>query len=284
MANLRSLIGSVAVEDIKPIAEGCSMYFAPHCTCYCNSDYSGNCFLYWCAPENVTCMKFEVWGGGGSGAGSCCCMGGTPGGSGAWAYKCLNTTDGDFAAGDCYALYPGPPTCCARCCCGILGCKGYITGTGLTNFCADGGNAGQSCCFVHWGAFNCYGNNCGYYYTNRMCCQCCRCHYGSDGGTPGRPSAIWAQCTCGSCYWKLLFHYPGGINNTVGGFTTTQQQGNACNSEWSRCTKGGLGWSAGSEAIHMPGTGGPSASACGGGCCYGFPGASGLVRITWNEN
>ena len=62
MANLRSLIGSVSVNDIKPIEEGCSMYFAPHCTCYCNSDYSGNCYLYWCAPENATCMKFEVWG------------------------------------------------------------------------------------------------------------------------------------------------------------------------------------------------------------------------------
>jgi len=282
MANLRSLIGSVSVNDISPLQDKCTLYFLPHCQCYCNSDYGGNCYLYWCVPAGTTKMKMEVWGGGGSGAGACCCMGGTPGGSGAWAYKCLDSAT-DFAAGNTYDLYPGPSTCCASCCCGIIGCKGYISGPGLTNFCADGGNAGQTCCFIHWGWSDCVGNRCGYYYTNRMCCICCRCHYGSDGGSPGRPSAIWAQCTCGSCWWKLLYHYPGGINNTTGGFTTTQTMGNACNHEWSRCVRGNLGWATG-QSGHLPGVGGPSATSCGGGCCYGYPGAAGMVRITYDQS
>jgi hypothetical protein len=27
--------------------------------------------------------------------------------------------------------------------------------------------------------------------------------------------------------------------------------------------------------------GAPSATSCGGGCCYGFPGAAGMVRMTY---
>ena len=283
MANLRSLIGSVAVADLQPITKNCTMTFRPFCTCYCNSSYGDTCMLYWCVPANTNCMKMEVWGGGGSGGGACGCSAGPPGGSAAWAVKCLDASEGDFTAGDCYDLYPGPATCCATCCCGILGCKGYITGNGLTNFCADGGNAGQACCFVHWGAFNCLGNNCGYYYTDRMCCLCCRCHYGSDTGSPGRPSATWAQCTCGSCYWKQLFHYPGGLNNLTGGFVSSQINGNACNQEWSRCNPTIGQWTTGRTTGWTPGIGGPTATSCGDGCCYGYPGTAGMVRITYNE-
>ena len=284
MANLRSLIGSVSPNDIAPMSKDCTMTIRPSCHCYCNSSYGDTCFLYWCVPQEANCLKVEVWGGGGSGGGSCGCSGGTPGGSGAWSMKCLTKAGGDFAECDVYALYPGPATCCASCCCGIIGCKGYVTGPGLTTFCAEGGNAGQACCFTHWGAFNCMGNNCGYYYTNRMCCDCCRCWYGGDVGSPGRPSATWAQCTCGSCWWKFIFHFPGGLINQTGGFTTGQNNGNACNQEWARCHGNHTGgWVTGPNQGFMPGIGGPSATSCGDGCCYGYPGSAGMVRMTWNE-
>jgi len=62
-----------------------------------------------------------------------------------------------------------------------------------------------------------------------------------------------------------------------------QTMGNACNNEWSRCVRGNLGWATG-QSGHLPGVGGPSATSCGGGCCYGYPGAAGLVRITYDQD
>ena len=60
------------------------------------------------------------------------CPGGTPEDLVLGLLKCLTKAGGDFAECDVYALYPDA-TCCASCCCGILGCKGYVTGPGLTN-------------------------------------------------------------------------------------------------------------------------------------------------------
>ena len=69
MATLKSLLGAVSPNDIRPLEPGCQMVFFPHCQCYCNSDYSSNCYLYWCMPDGANCAKFEVWAGGGSGGG-----------------------------------------------------------------------------------------------------------------------------------------------------------------------------------------------------------------------
>ena len=283
MANLKSLIGAVSPNDVRPLNPGCQMVFFPHCQCYCNSDYSGNCYLYWCMPSGANCAKFEVWAGGGSGGGACCCQQGVPGGSGAYAYKCLkgNTVGSDYSSGDCYQLYPGPSTCCASCCCGILGCKGYISGAGLNNFCVEGGVPGKTCCWIMWGYGYCQGNNCGYYYTEQYCCLCCQPYYGADGGTYGRPSFMWAQCNCGPCYWGLWHHFPGGLVNKNGGHSHVRNMGNACFSDWARCVFD-IGWATGESGL-TPGVGGQSATSCGGGCCYGYPGNGGFVRVTWND-
>lgn len=111
----------------------------------------------WVVPTGVTKARFEIWSGGGGGAAAYCCMLGVNGGSGAWAYKDVNVTPGD--------VY----TVCAECLCqqnccnngsgmggfgcvdpaghcmfmkGLKGSKAYITGVGLTNFCATGGAPG----------------------------------------------------------------------------------------------------------------------------------------------
>jgi len=109
----------------------------------------------WTVPTGVNKAKFELWSGGGAGAGARCCSWGVNGGTGAYAYKEIDVTPGD--------VYRVCAVClCKHFCCNIgvgsSGCndvsdnanffygqKGacaYITGNGLTNFCATGGNPG----------------------------------------------------------------------------------------------------------------------------------------------
>ena len=79
--------------------------------------------------------------GGGSGTG-CCCGGAPNGGSGAYASVIMPVT-----AGQSYTLCAG----CAYCCYTERnqmtqdGCPSYVTGPGLTNFCADGGESNLFC-------------------------------------------------------------------------------------------------------------------------------------------
>jgi hypothetical protein len=91
----------------------------------------------WTVPAGVTCARFQIWGAGAqSGAAGCC--GGAPfGGSGAYASVIIPVT-----AGNTYVLCGG----CAFCCYSTWnaagnqnGCASFVTGTGLTNFCAMGG-------------------------------------------------------------------------------------------------------------------------------------------------
>ena len=102
------------------------------CGCCCN----------WTVPGGVTCARFQIWGaGGGSGTG-CCCGGAPNGGSGAYASVIMPVT-----AGQSYTLCAG----CAYCCYTERtqmtqdGCPSYVTGPGLTNFCADGGESNLFC-------------------------------------------------------------------------------------------------------------------------------------------
>jgi len=96
----------------------------------CNSSCS------WTVPAGVTCAQFQVWGPGG-GTGTNCCCGGAPfGPTGAYASVIIPVT-----AGAVYTLCSG----CAYCCMatqttpGYCGTPSYVTGTGLTNFCAMSG-------------------------------------------------------------------------------------------------------------------------------------------------
>jgi hypothetical protein len=91
----------------------------------------------WTVPAGVTCARFQIWGAGASSGAAGCCGGAPFGGSGAYASVVMPVT-----AGDTYILCGG----CAFCCYGTWnaqsnqnGCQSFVTGTGLTNFCADGG-------------------------------------------------------------------------------------------------------------------------------------------------
>ena len=97
----------------------------------------------WTVPGGVTCARFQIWGAGaGTGYGCCCAF--TPfGGTGAYASVIIPVT-----AGSIYTLCAG----CALCCCATAGgtntaagCASYVTGAGLTNFCAEGGEGSLYC-------------------------------------------------------------------------------------------------------------------------------------------
>lgn len=97
----------------------------------------------WTVPGGVTCARFQIWGAGG-GTGFICCCGWTPfGGTGAYASVIIPVT-----AGNTYTLCGG----CAYCCCAtaggkndVAGSSSYVTGTNLSNFCAQGGEASIWC-------------------------------------------------------------------------------------------------------------------------------------------
>ena len=122
----------------------------------------GACCL-WTVPESVYSVTFEIWGGGGGAAGQACnvcdcCARTQPGGGGGYAMKQINVTPGSqytICAGNAgvsssdttYGANPG------NCQNGVAGGTSFVTGTGLTSFCATGGLGGNSCFTIH-----CYGH------------------------------------------------------------------------------------------------------------------------------
>lgn len=285
MATLRDLLytttskynydyaNTVAVQSAYP--QGCVMWFMPLCTYTSDTSYNNNCMCAWCAPSGTTQVTFEIWGGGGGGPGACCCQQGQPGGSGAYAKKTVAVTGGET-----YTMVIGTATDCSASCCGIQGCKTYITGPGLTNFCAEGGLSGKSCCYVMWGNYYCAGNSNGYVYLCYDATDYCSCYYGADEGAPGRPGFLWSQCSCGPCYWKYAIPFPGGLTSKCGGHVMVRNQGNACFSDWLRCIYT-IGMPYDGNNKFLPGVGGIPATSCGGGCCYGYPGSPGAIRVTY---
>jgi hypothetical protein len=129
----------------------------------------GVCCL-WTVPNGVTQINIEIWGGGGGGsvASNCsmcdCCARGAPGAGGGYSKKLLGVTAGSqytVCAGpgglsntaSCGYAYGGAVGAC--CCNGVNGGTSYVTGTGLTTFCATGGQGGPTnitqMCYSHCG-------------------------------------------------------------------------------------------------------------------------------------
>jgi hypothetical protein len=101
----------------------------------------------WTVPAGVTCATFEIWGGGGSGSPTCCCTctGGSAGSGGAYSLKTVQVTPGSN-----YTIAAGQGGCGTQQwynsnACGCCGFTTYVTGTNLTNFCAEGGQGGYWC-------------------------------------------------------------------------------------------------------------------------------------------
>lgn len=106
--------------------------------CDPNGTYRCGVCCLWTVPSGVTRAQFQLWGAGaGSGAGQCC-GGSLPGATGAYAIVTIPVT-----AGCQYTICSGCAYCCFAAYTGIPadGCASFVTGYGLTNFCAEGGRA-----------------------------------------------------------------------------------------------------------------------------------------------
>ena len=283
------------------LVDGYTNFYAGHCWMdNCETSYRQWCMGY-CVYPGTTTVQFEIWGGGGGGAGSCCCQQGSPSGAGAYAMKtiCASDLGVDTLGGMCYLLCIAPPTCCSACCVGLQGCKTWITGCGLTNFCADGGMPGRTCCYIYTDQFgaNLTGTwgpggggqsaqNSGGCYTldpiSGSCYRCdCACYYGADYGVPGRPGWFRVDCICNNwCFVRLGIPQPGGFKDTQTRYVISRNTGNACLNQRAQCVQGE--WPGNPDCSGgMRGAGVPSSTTCGGSCCYGSRGNAGLIRITY---
>jgi len=92
----------------------------------------------WTVPAGATKAKFEIWGPGAfGGAGLCCGGSGGFGASGAYATVIIPVTPGSQ-----YVMCGGCSACCNTYCTYQYtgqGSASYVTGAGLTNFCAESG-------------------------------------------------------------------------------------------------------------------------------------------------
>lgn len=291
MAGIRNLLGkefkssvSALGTTVEPIHDGkvwIYMDMQRSCCCQCANT---NCICRWCVPCGVTKVTFEIWGGGGGGAGACCCMNGIPGTTGAYSRKTL--TYPEIEGGYCYSMCVATATSNTNSFRGRRGCTTYITGPGLTNFCAEGGYGGCSCCGI-WSTTSNYSQDCITFASAGGDPSAGDClgygppAYGGDENIRGRSGWIRAQCQS-NCAVKAMLPYPPRLIDHSGGWTTTHYctcatcgEQNHCffNHPWS-----GDPWCYSSG---IPGFGNASGITCQSSCVCGTPGSGGMIRITY---
>jgi len=151
----------------------------------CCQQANGKCCL-WTVPSKVSRVTFEIWSGGGGGAGHTCCnwcsfsIGGA---GGNYAIKTISTEPGCQ-----YTVCAGGSWPCAKShtCVAGMGCRSYVTGYNLSNFCVTGGCGGWMCNGEAWG--NCSVNICCRQATHHSsgCANCNICSsFGADFGISG---------------------------------------------------------------------------------------------------
>jgi hypothetical protein len=287
----------------------------------------------WTVPSGISTATFHLWGGGGSGAPSYQCQQGVGGGSAAYAYKSVSVTPGDVYT---LCLDGAERHCCTRFFCsdgttvltdqgdqsithGERGMKAYVLGTGLDNFCAEGGNPGIARC-CGWASSN---NGQGYGGEPNFRCitvthECVAKrsvtdsdndryapakYYGADGGSWGIYACRQIGC-CGAtdgmqanrCGDKEFTPYPGGLLKTGmrghierpsvnGGLVAVK----ICNivggpHGYHSCYLNTMsGYSQGGGAWpQVTGMGGLTPTTCGGTCCCGTYGGPGMIRISYS--
>ena len=288
----------------------------------------------WEVPAGTSNATFHLWGGGGMGAESNLCSQGLGGGSGAYTYKNISVTPGDV-----YTLcFNGVERhCCTRTFCsdgttvltdqglgfvsrGTRGMTTYVTGTGLSNLCAEGGNPGAAVC-CGW-ASSTYGqsyhtaNACFACVTVRMDCMLGRSttdsdndifapakYYGGDNGSKGIYACHQTSC-CGAaggvesmrCGDKEFVPYPGGLFKlpVLGHIEKPSVNGGLIGIKWCSLVGGvhgyfhcQVGTNSGITATGAPnqqavGLGGFTSVTCGGTCCCGSRGGPGMIRISYS--
>jgi len=268
----------------------------------------------WTVPAGATFARFRVWGAGAASKGNVCCGITMFGGSGAYGSVIMPVVPGCV-----YTLCAG----CAECCCYYCtqgnyntgqGCMSYVTGYGLSNFCADGGEPSPGCWLARVaegaaGGINGYcviqNNSNGYTkYNKGTAYGFCMCSWGGFcfGGTCSSHDTLPYSTSCRIAYGSLNpgiatrgCHYvigaPGMFNKSIQAstwdgyryfisppivdITTT-----TCPSCYFVTTMGACSpYSSGT--YQFPSRGGIGGNVCGGNMSSGLPGAGGAVCVTW---
>ena len=154
----------------------------------CCEQANGKC-CYWCVPDGVSTVTLEIWSGGGGGPGHTCCnccsfaLGGS---GGNYGVKTIATSPGCQ-----YTVCAGGSWPCGKShtCGASMGCRSYVNGYNLSNFCTQGGCGGWMCNGDAWGPrhmhFSC--ENC-------RICGIFGADFGVMGGTGWRPGH--GNCHC----------------------------------------------------------------------------------------
>lgn len=179
-----------------------------------SGSYPQSAVQQWTVPTTVSCATFEIWGGGGSGSPVCCCTcwGGSPGSGGAYSIKTIAVTPGAT-----YTIMVGIGGCANQSwyngnACGCIGGTSYVTGSSLSNFCAEGGPGGFWCNSMAYNGCVCaapaYGGDLNLYGRGPLVSGCCWSACGNAGPTGSSPFGggwVWhhgagsvASLDCGS--------------------------------------------------------------------------------------
>lgn len=256
----------------------------------------GGCCL-WTVPAGATKVRFELWGAGsGTGPGNCC--GHTPwGANGAYGSVIITAVPGCQ-----YTLCAGCAHAALVYCtqnCDVSGCQSFVTGYGLTNYCADGGCHsigrnmqmlhGQTCCRYQAKGFTSAGGCLCGSYANWICngngCASCgiiprvydtdKKVYGTSttGTVFGIASMYSSDCydtNFYGCHCSTPTMLPTGTLSTpcCGGYTS----GTCCGAPRMACT----------GVLCNPGQGGSFLHVMGGNTeNYGDWGRTGMVKVSW---
>lgn len=221
-----------------------------------DSHLNGGQCCCWVVPAGVSWAVFEVWGAGGSGGGACCCMGHYYGpANGSYAKRSLQVTSGSY-----FCICAGSSGCCSQQCCGLCGFPSYVLCSNGTNVsCSPGGCGGCVLCFRSYQ--NCTG----------ICWGMCNLGCYSTGYDYAAVNTTSQNKVSNYC-WQNMFEWNGGSNKLA---NNTRLGLDHC------VTSLTINGSAPFGPAKFPGGVGNSATACGGGCCWGSWGAGGLVLITY---
>ena len=230
----------------------------------------------WTVPVGTTSIKFEILSGGGPGGSS----GGDydygiGGQGGNYGVRTLQKSVHNFVDGATYTVCAAGTSSCSCCCsCNVNcrhGCTSFVTGTGLSNFCAIGGMGGptiwdkmSSCYNCHIGNVQC---NLGLYNSSWQANACNTPVYGSDMEFRGTAGSMNRQYDCCADHFSVAGSPSGPISTAHGVGGKHPCVGNlACCSAHSA----------------FPGGGGSGHSTMSSNACWGSFGAAGLVKITYS--
>jgi hypothetical protein len=161
----------------------------------CTAQANGRCCL-WTVPNKVTRVTFEIWSGGGGGAGHTCCnccsfaIGGA---GGNYAIRTISTTPGCQ-----YTVCAGGSWPCAasHTCTASMGCRSFVQGFNLSNFCVEGGCGGWMCNGDAWGRRE-FSSGC----ANTTICSSFGSDFGISGSTGAKLGHMGCHCSGGDGGW-----------------------------------------------------------------------------------